>query len=147
MAHAFSYREEAMEPPAQPALAAVPEPPGPQSALQTERLEPASTVAVDLSRDEVLLNGERVPLTGVETAIVRYLVQNCSRTVKREELRAHLESLDFPGTTVRSIDVYVGRARRKIGNARHAIATVRGGGYQFVPGPRATVRGPAEYSI
>ncbi|NUS35195.1 MAG: winged helix-turn-helix domain-containing protein, partial [Pseudarthrobacter sp.] len=43
--------------------------------------------------------------------------------------------------------VYVGRIRRKLGNARHAVATVRGGGYQFVPGPHAAVRGPAEYCI
>ena len=47
----------------------------------------------------------------------------------------------------RSIDVYVGRVRRKLRRGRHAIATVRGGGYQFVPGPRTKVRGPAEYSI
>lgn len=43
--------------------------------------------------------------------------------------------------------VRAARVRRKLGNARHAVATVRGGGYQFVPGACATVRGPAEYSI
>ena len=53
----------------------------------------------------------------------------------------------FPRAASRSIDVYVGRVRRKLRRARHAIVTVRGGGYQFVPGPRAKVRGPAEYSI
>ncbi len=147
MQHAFSYREPALQPLTPPVLAAVPNPAPAAPRLETERLEHASTVAVDLSCDEVLLDGKRVPLTDVETVIIRYLVQNCSRMVEREELRAHLESLNFPGTTVRSIDVYVGRIRRKIGNARHAIATVRGGGYQFVPGPRATVRGPAEYAI
>ena len=61
--------------------------------------------------------------------------------------RAFLESLECPGAAFRSIDVYVGRIRRKLGSARHAIATVRGGGYQFVPGPGSTVRGPAEYCI
>jgi DNA-binding response OmpR family regulator len=41
----------------------------------------------------------------------------------------------------------VGRVRRKLRGGRHAIVTVRGGGYQFIPGPAVTVRGPAEYSI
>jgi DNA-binding winged helix-turn-helix (wHTH) protein len=108
---------------------------------------PVSTVAVDLAADTVLLDGAPVSLTGVEYKVLRFLVTHLSRTVSREELQEFLEALDFPGATARSIDVYVGRIRRKLGNARHAVATVRGGGYQFIPGPHATVRGPAEYSI
>ncbi|MFE5839293.1 winged helix-turn-helix domain-containing protein [Arthrobacter sp. NPDC056493] len=106
-----------------------------------------SRVAVDLAQSEVLLDGERVPLTGVEFKLLRYLVEHCSRTVDREELRLFLESFDSPGAATRSIDVYVGRVRRKLRGGRHAIATVRGGGYRFICGPAATVRGPAEYSI
>ncbi|MFE4833647.1 winged helix-turn-helix domain-containing protein [Arthrobacter sp. NPDC056691] len=106
-----------------------------------------SRVAVDLAESEVLLDGERVPLTGVEFKLLRYLVEHCSRTVDREELRLFLESFDSPGAATRSIDVYVGRVRRKLRGGRHAIATVRGGGYRFICGPAATVRGPAEYSI
>jgi len=106
-----------------------------------------SRVAVDLAQSEVLLDGERVPLTGVEFKLLRYLVEHCSRTVDREELRLFLESFDSPGAATRSIDVYVGRVRRKLRGGRHAITTVRGGGYRFICGPAATVRGPAEYSI
>ena len=108
---------------------------------------PVSRVAVDLAAGEVLLDGERVGLTGVEFKLLRYLVENCSRAIGRDELRLFLESFDSPGAATRSIDVYVGRVRRKLRGGRHAIATVRGGGYQFIPGPAATVRGPAEYSI
>ena len=108
---------------------------------------PVSRVAVDLAADTVLLDGRPVALTGVEYKVLRYLVTHLSRTVGREELQEFLEGLDFPGATARSIDVYVGRIRKKLGNARHAVATVRGGGYQFVPGPHAAVRGPAEYCI
>lgn len=104
-------------------------------------------VSVDLAAGQVLLDGTRVGLTGVEYRVLRYLVENCSRPVGREELQEFLESFDSPGTAARSIDVYVGRVRRKLGNARHAVATVRGGGYQFIPGASATVRGPAEYAI
>lgn len=108
---------------------------------------PPSLVCVDLAAGEVQLDGVPVPLTGVEFKLLRYLVENCSRTVGREELRLFLESFDSPAAASRSIDVYVGRVRRKLRGGRHAIATVRGGGYQFVPGPRTKVRGPAEYSI
>ena len=108
---------------------------------------PVSRVAVDLAADTVLLDGSPVPLTGVEFKVLRYLVTHLSRPVDREELQEFLESLQFPGASARAMDVYVGRIRRKLGNARHAVATVRGGGYQFVPGPCATVRGPAEYCI
>ncbi|MET3141559.1 UNVERIFIED_ORG: hypothetical protein ABIB13_001261 [Arthrobacter sp. UYEF2] len=106
-----------------------------------------SVVAVDLAADTVLLDGVPVSLTFMEFSLLRYLVENQSRPIKREELQRILESLDCPGAAFRSIDVYVGRVRRKLGSARHAIATVRGGGYQFVPGPGSTVRGPAEYCI
>jgi DNA-binding response OmpR family regulator len=106
-----------------------------------------SIVAVDLASDTVLLDGVPVSFTGMEYSLLRYLVENQSRPVQREELQRVLESLDCPGAAFRSIDVYVGRVRRKLGSARHAIATVRGGGYQFVPGPGSTVRGPAEYCI
>jgi len=108
---------------------------------------PVSRVAVDLAADKVLLDGLPVPLTGVEFKVLWYLVTHLSRTVGREELQEFLDSFETPGASARSIDVYVGRIRRKLGNARHAVATVRGGGYQFVPGKLATVRGPAEYCI
>ncbi|MCB5291260.1 winged helix-turn-helix domain-containing protein [Arthrobacter sp. SO3] len=108
---------------------------------------PACLVCVDLAAGEVQLDGQRVPLTGVEFKLLRYLVEHCSRTVDREELRLFLESFDSPAAASRSIDVYVGRVRRKLRGGRHAITTVRGGGYQFVPGPCVKVRGPAEYSI
>ncbi|WP_426977466.1 winged helix-turn-helix domain-containing protein [Pseudarthrobacter sp. O4] len=106
-----------------------------------------SLVCVDLAAAQVLLDGKPVPLTGIEFKLLRYLVENCSRTVGRDELRRFLESFDSPAAASRSIDVYVGRVRRKLRRARHAIATVRGGGYRFVPGHYAKVRGPAEYSI
>jgi two-component system OmpR family response regulator len=106
-----------------------------------------SAVAVDLAKDTVLLDGVPVRFTGMEYSLLRYLVENLSRPIQRGELQGFLESLECPGAAFRSIDVYVGRIRRKLGSARHAIATVRGGGYQFVPGPGSTVRGPAEYCI
>ena len=108
---------------------------------------PASLVSVDLAAGEVRLDGKPVGLTGVEFKLLRYLVENCSRAISREELRLFLESFDSPAAASRSIDVYVGRVRRKLRRGRHAIATVRGGGYQFVPGPNTKVRGPAEYCI
>ena len=106
-----------------------------------------SRLAVDLAAGDARLDGERVHLTDVEFALLRCLVQNCSRTVSRQELQHCLDAFDTPGAATRSIDVYVGRVRRKLKGCRHAVVTVRSGGYRFVPGPQAMVRGPAEYSI
>ncbi|MFE4228004.1 winged helix-turn-helix domain-containing protein [Arthrobacter sp. NPDC056886] len=106
-----------------------------------------SRLAVDLAAGDARLDGERVPLTDVEFTLLRCLVQNCSRTVSRQELQQCLDAFDTPGAATRSIDVYVGRVRRKLKGCRHAVVTVRSGGYRFVPGPLVVVRGPAEYSI
>jgi hypothetical protein len=106
-----------------------------------------SRLAVDLAAGDARLDGERVPLTDLEFTLLRCLVQNCSRTVSRQELQHCLDAFDTPGAATRSIDVYVGRLRRKLKGCRHAVVTVRSGGYRFIPGPLATVRGPAEYSI
>ena len=106
-----------------------------------------SRLAVDLAAGDDRLDGERVPLTDVEFTLLRCLVQNCSRTVSRQELQHCLDAFDTPGAATRSIDVYVGRVRRKLKGCRHAVVTVRSGGYRFVPGPLVVVRGPAEYSI
>jgi DNA-binding response OmpR family regulator len=108
---------------------------------------PVSRVAVDLAADQVLLDGRKVPFTGVEFQLLRYLVENCSRAIGRAELQQFLDSFDTPGASIRAIDVYVGRVRRNLGNAGHAVTTVRGRGYRFVPGRHATIRGPAEYCI
>ncbi|WP_269319517.1 winged helix-turn-helix domain-containing protein [Arthrobacter sp. UNC362MFTsu5.1] len=116
-------------------------------AAKNLRPPPPRAIAVDLASEVVLLNGQKVQLTGVEFMLVRYLAQNCSRPVRREELQKLLETLDFPGCAPRSIDVYVGRLRRKLGGARHVIVTVRGGGYQFLQGPYSAIRGPAEYAL
>jgi two-component system OmpR family response regulator len=72
-------------------------------------------VSVDLAAGQVLLNGSRVGLTGVEYRVLRYLVENCSRPVGRQELQEVLESFESPGAAARSIDVYVGRVRAEAG--------------------------------
>jgi DNA-binding response OmpR family regulator len=131
----------------QPPLASPAETPDDGGTRLPPSAGPVSRVAVDLAAETVLLDGRPVPLTGVEYKVLRYLVTHLSRTVGREELQEFLDSFETPGASARSIDVYVGRIRRKLGNARHAVATVRGGGYQFMPGSCATVRGPAEYCI
>ena len=106
-----------------------------------------SRLVVDLAAGHARVDGVRATLTDLEFALLRCLVQNCSRTVSRQELQHCLEAFNTPGAATRSIDVYVGRLRRKLQGCRHAVVTVRSGGYRFIPGPLASVRGPAEYSI
>jgi two-component system, OmpR family, response regulator len=134
------------EPSSSPAEDSPPADDGGSSHLPLQRSAPG-LLSVDLRSGPVLLDGTPIPLTGVEYRVLQYLAENCSRPVGRKELQRVLESPEFPGCTPRSIDVYVGRLRRKFGTARHAIATVRGGGYQFTPGSRVTIRNPSEYAI
>lgn len=91
------------------------------------------------------VGGTRLPPSA--GPVSRMTVDLAARMVGREELQQFLGSFETAGASARAVDVYVGRIRRKLGNARHAVATVRGRGYQFVPGVYAAVRGPAEYCI
>ena len=86
-------------------------------------------VTLDLRRGRVELEGRPVDLTARELDVLRALVQQAGRVVRREEL---LRNLDSEGErTLRVIDTHVKALRRKLGPAREHIQTVRGVGYRF----------------
>lgn len=91
---------------------------------------------LDLARHELLSpDHRRVELTSQEFRLLEALVQRTGRLLSRDQIldivaKRHWSPYD------RSIDVLVGKLRRKLGDdARHArlIKTVRGIGYMFVP--------------
>lgn len=86
-------------------------------------------VAVDLRRGRVEVGGRPVELTARELDVLRALIRHQGRVVRREEL---LEALDGEEErTPRVIDTHVKAIRRKLGEAREHIQTVRGVGYRF----------------
>lgn len=85
-------------------------------------------LALDTRAAEVTLNGEPVRLTGHEFRVLAYLMHHQGRVVSRTELTEHIYDQDFDRDS-NTIEVFVGRLRRKIGT--EFIQTVRGLGYRL----------------
>lgn len=81
---------------------------------------------LDTRQMRVLRSGNPVPLTPQEYRLVAYLMHHRDRVIGQIELTEHLYSQDFERES-NSIEVLVGRARRKLGPG--AITTRRGFGY------------------
>jgi two-component system, OmpR family, response regulator len=80
------------------------------------------------SAGTVTVSGNPVELTAQEFRILTYFMHRHGRVISQSQLLDHLYSMDTerdPNT----IEVYVGRLRRKLG--RDSIKTLRGLGYRF----------------
>jgi two-component system OmpR family response regulator len=74
------------------------------------------------------VNGEPLRLTSLEYRLLHYLMMHQGRVISRTELVEHLYDQDFDRDS-NTIEVFVGRLRKKIGAER--IETVRGLGYRL----------------
>ena len=75
------------------------------------------------------VNGEPIRLTSLEYRLLHYIMMHQGRVISRTELVEHLYDQDFDRDS-NTIEVFVGRLRKKIGPDR--IETVRGLGYRLV---------------
>jgi len=75
------------------------------------------------------VGGEPVRLTSLEYRMLHYLIMHRERVISRTELVEHLYDQDFDRDS-NTIEVFVGRLRKKIGPDR--VETVRGLGYRLV---------------
>ncbi|MBV8681675.1 MAG: response regulator transcription factor [Caulobacteraceae bacterium] len=73
--------------------------------------------------------GEPLRLTSLEYRLLHYLMMHQGRVISRTELVEHLYDQDFDRDS-NTIEVFVGRLRKKIGPER--VETVRGLGYRLV---------------
>ncbi|HEV2681625.1 MAG TPA: response regulator transcription factor [Rhodanobacter sp.] len=81
------------------------------------------------------LHGEPIPLTSGEFALLRVFVEHSNQVLTRDQLMTHIHGHDA-GPFDRSIDVQIGRLRRKIElDPVHPqrIKSIRGAGYLFSP--------------
>jgi two-component system alkaline phosphatase synthesis response regulator PhoP len=88
---------------------------------------------IDLDRHEVLRAGELIELSALEFRLLAALVQAGGRVLSRDRLLDVLSGPDAEGVLERSVDVYVGRLRSKLGDDPERpryVATVRGAGYR-----------------
>jgi DNA-binding response OmpR family regulator len=94
-----------------------------------------SDLEIDRERHEVRRHGTTLALTAAELRLLIALVEAEGRVLTRESLLDALYGPDANETVDRTVDVYVGRLREKLGDdserARY-VATVRGAGYRAV---------------
>jgi DNA-binding response OmpR family regulator len=99
---------------------------GPMLVADGLRLDPAAV--------QVTVDGEMVALTASEFRMLHALMQRPARVFSRVELIDAASGDVDPGVMDRTVDVHLGRLRRKLGDdaaAPRFIQTVRGVGYRF----------------
>jgi DNA-binding response OmpR family regulator len=88
---------------------------------------------IDVERHQVLRGGEALDLSPLEFRLLAALVEAGGRVLSRDRLLDVLGGPHSDGVMERSVDVYVGRLRSKLGDDPERpryIATVRGTGYR-----------------
>jgi len=95
---------------------------------------------VDRDRHTVEVDGRLVPITTVEIRLLVALLEANGRVLSRDQLLDAAYGSDTDAALERTIDVHVGRLRRKLADPAASprfIATVRGAGYRAAPTPVA----------
>ncbi|MEM9554164.1 MAG: response regulator transcription factor [Acidobacteriota bacterium] len=88
------------------------------------------TLVIDAMRHEARVDGESVTLTATEFRLLHLLASHPGRVFTRDQLVSRVIG---GGAAVidRNIDVHVRSIRKKLGDQRNLIGTVRGVGYRF----------------
>ena len=86
-------------------------------------------LSVDNRSARAFVDGMSIKLTSHEFRLLSYMATHRDRVISRTELVEHIYDQDFDRDS-NTIEVFVGRLRRKIGTER--IETVRGLGYRLV---------------
>ena len=93
-------------------------------------------LVIDVDRHEVRRDAERITLSAAEFRLLVALVEGGGRVLSRESLLDTLHGAGESEALDRTVDVYIGRLREKLGDdAEHPryVATVRGVGYRAAP--------------
>jgi len=100
----------------------------------------AGPVILDMSRQDLRVDGKSVELTSFEYKIIEYLMVRAGQVVSKTELTERLYDQDFERDS-NVIEVFIGRLRKKLDpdNTIKPIETLRGRGYRF-----ALERGPSD---
>lgn len=89
----------------------------------------AGPLALDTATGVITLNGLALKLTAFESRLLRLLLLHKGRTVSRTDMVEQMYDGDAD-RDFRSLEVVMGRLRRKLGEGR--IETVRGEGYRLL---------------
>jgi DNA-binding response OmpR family regulator len=94
----------------------------------------AEGIRLDPAAVRVEVDGRPVGLTATEFRALHALMERPARVYSRDELINAMHDGDDPGIIDRTVDVHLGRLRRKLGDhatAPRFIETVRSVGYRF----------------
>jgi len=91
---------------------------------------PQALVEVHVADSSVLLGDRRIDLTPREYKLLAALIGQAGRVVTRRQLIALVWGADS-GHSDRVVDAHVKSIRRKLGEAKDCVVTVRGVGYRF----------------
>jgi DNA-binding response OmpR family regulator len=85
---------------------------------------------LDQSARELVIDGERTPLTRLEFSLMQYLAEHEGKAVSRTDLLANVWGYDYEGGS-NVVDVAVRGLRQKLGDKSAMIEAVRGTGYRL----------------
>ena len=95
-----------------------------------DKLFTAGSLAVDVKRRAVTVDGEPVILTYKEIELLCYLLENRGVVLSRDQILTKIWDYNYSGET-RTVDVHIRTLRQKLGDAGALIETVRGVGYRL----------------
>ena len=95
-----------------------------------DKLFTAGSLAVDVKRRAVTVDGEPVILTYKEFELLCYLLDNRGVVLSRDQILTKIWDYNYSGET-RTVDVHIRTLRQKLGDAGALIETVRGVGYRL----------------
>lgn len=87
-------------------------------------------VVIDAGRHEVRVDGKPVTFTATELRLLHFLASHPGRVFTRDQLLSRVIG-DDAFVIDRNIDVHIHSIRKKLGEHRHLIETIRGVGYRF----------------
>lgn len=99
-----------------------------RAAGKTQAVMSMAGLSLDPSSKRVELNGTLLTLTAHEYKILHYMMLHAGEVISRTVLTEHIYDQDFDRDS-NTIEVFVGRLRKKIGAER--IETLRGLGYRL----------------
>ena len=95
-----------------------------------DKLFTAGSLAVDVKRRAVTVDGEPVILTYKEFELLCYLLENRGVVLSRDQILTKIWDYNYSGET-RTVDVHIRTLRQKLGDAGALIETGRGVGYRL----------------
>jgi DNA-binding response OmpR family regulator len=87
---------------------------------------------VDLHYKRAILDSQALILTRKEYGLLALLVQHAGEIIPRAILLMQIWGY-APKTRTRTLDVHIGRLRKKLGHEGRRIETIFGKGYSFCP--------------